>query len=566
MKKAIFLIPLLFIASFLLAMPPFPGAGHTHDGSVFKDQEQSGYYYSPFAAQGTNESRADELLTYTNAIGKKTILVILAAFQDLKFNSSIIESGPENAQTHNVAYYNNLLQGNSGLTMRKYFLDQSLNKLDLSFKVLGGEKYTAKYGYKYYGKNKNGEQGNDSNVAELVGEMLTIASKDPAVNGVNLDNCTVMIIHAGPGEEYDGTRTDLIWSHRHKVVADVDKDGKPGVTVGGKPFTDYVITPEYYAYGKQYEATIGVLCHEFGHILGLPDSYDTSYDTSGVGQWSLMAGGSWGSLGQYAPYGSDPAPLLAVERFLLGWLDEEHIASTKDTRTHSFSDINKENKVYTVNLGADQFLLLEGKSQNISGKGMYVPEAGLLITHIHLGVLMSSWGSNTINYGATTPHGIMIVEAVAENYKKNGLGNLWREDGGNNRITSTALFRRDTLTTIAPYLGIKQAAASFLPGVISIIIALALLYSGRRKLFVFIAVAVAAVSISIGCTVSVGTADPTNNGTNNGTNTTIRTIGPDTNYYLSTDNVRSKAGNSGITIYNIKTNADGSGSFTIKRE
>ena len=42
--------------------------------------------------------------------------------------------------------------------------------------------------------------------------------------------------------------------------------------------------------------------------------------------------------------------------------------------------------------------------------------------------------------------------------------------------------------------------------------------------------------------------------------------GPNTNYYTDITNVHSKTGISGITIYDIKVNSDGSGSFTIRRE
>ena len=43
---------------------------------------------------------------------------------------------------------------------------------------------------------------------------------------------------------------------------------------------------------------IGTICHEFSHVLGLPDEYDTDYASSGgqvvhPSSWSIMASGSY---------------------------------------------------------------------------------------------------------------------------------------------------------------------------------------------------------------------------------------------------------------------------------
>ena len=42
--------------------------------------------------------------------------------------------------------------------------------------------------------------------------------------------------------------------------------------------------------------------------------------------------------------------------------------------------------------------------------------------------------------------------------------------------------------------------------------------------------------------------------------------GPNTRYYTDMYNVYSKTGDSGITIYDIQVNEDGSGSFWVKKE
>lgn len=533
-------------------MPPMPGSGLTYDGSVRDEEGSAPTYVPPLASGSLSDSSSAKVNVSVSTTGNKKLLVLLAGFPDLAFNQGIT------AQTHNTTYYRNLLQDSSGLTMKKYYLEQSRNKLNLSFLVLGGAyPYEAQYGYAYYGGNN--QVGNDRHPAELVQEMLKVAKTDPLILGEDLDNCVVIVVHAGRGEEEGGVSTDFIWSHRNSLT----KNNLATVTIGSKTFDDYIIVPEYTKWRNNCESSIGVFCHEFGHILGLPDAYDTAKITSGVGEWSLMGGGSWGSVGKAGlPPGTDPAPLMAWERLALGWIDEEQIIlGPGESNTYSFANINNESKVYTIKLTDNQFLLFEGKKENMTGLGMCVMESGLMVTQMHKTILSNYWSKNTINYGSYRPHGVMIVEAVAENYKTNGLGNLWRYDSTDNRFTTTALFRKGTLTELKPDVKSKNASIPFLPIFFDTIIAsgvviglLAVWYAGRKKLCAALAVAITAALISMSCVIEAGTGG-------GGTYDT----GPNTNYYTSTFEVHSKTGYSGITIYNIKSNSDGSGSFSVRK-
>jgi hypothetical protein len=124
-----------------------------------------------------------------------------------------------------------------------------------------------------------------------------------------------MVVHAGPGEE-SGADADTIWSHAWDLDSGKDLgDGTGSRIYDGVTINEYTIQPEYFL--TPGDSTIGVFTHEFGHVLGLPDLYDTSYATDGVGQWSLMAAGSWNGPGMD---GSVPAPLLAWEKARLGWI------------------------------------------------------------------------------------------------------------------------------------------------------------------------------------------------------------------------------------------------------
>ena len=85
----------------------------------------------------------------------------------------------------------------------------------------------------------------------------------------------IFLIHAGGGAEAEPNptkRKDMIWSHKWTLPT---------------PFSNSGV--KVYAYSTEPEdGHVGVFCHEFGHVLGLPDLYDTTYRSEGVGIWCLM--------------------------------------------------------------------------------------------------------------------------------------------------------------------------------------------------------------------------------------------------------------------------------------
>lgn len=104
----------------------------------------------------------------------------------------------------------------------------------------------------------------------------------------------VATVHTGAGAEAGASN---IWSHRWNFrmltggqpyeTNDVDPKSGKKVLIDG----DYAIQPEMSgndnSIGNLIE--IGVFTHEFGHIFGLPDLYDTDNTSEGLGNWCLMA-------------------------------------------------------------------------------------------------------------------------------------------------------------------------------------------------------------------------------------------------------------------------------------
>lgn len=522
MKKVIAVFFLLILTVSLYAKPPVVYEGK--DGSIkpgaviMKD--------SPFLKSSAPSGAASYKVSSS---GTKYIPVVLVQFPDRIFNAE-----------HDRDYYKELLQtGSSKMTMTGYYDIMSGSALDLKFEIFGP--YTMPNSISYYGKNENGNP--DSEIGELVLSAVDFMVDENEAAYFNSSSIfdsdrtggvdVLMIIFAGMGEDSSGNE-DEIWAHQCTLQEAADVSGTY------HNFNYYTIQSERST--RSEDSAIGAPCHEFGHILGLPDLYDVSYETRGVGNWSIMSGGSWGSVGTE----DDPAPLLAFERYKLGWLTPETLVPDAVRRTVSFSS-NVEDpsyKAYRINLTDDgsQYLIMEGKKRKADRTGMFVPESGLLITQIHEGRYNLGNPSNRVNVGKDRIHAVDVLEArpgvYAPSFNYTGSwGALWTS-----KIEySPATFGGHSRTGIGPsYMEYVFAGSLLLMGIS--------LYrrKGRiRSLFLTLA---AVVMLSVSCSLSGGSS--------------IGQFVANTNYY-KTYSLESKTGNSGVVIDNITFDeASGTGSFT----
>lgn len=347
-QRKIFIITcLLFFASSveITAMPPHPDVVKR-----YRDRGKIAMLQSRLTAM--KESGKDSPQKSFPTTGTRKVLVILVGFSDLSLDGS-----------STTTFYGNLFNGGGAttLTWKKYYQDMSNNQLNLEFTIVNAG--DALNNLAYYGANVSGP-GTDQNPAELV--QVAVNNADASVDFADFDNDgdgyvdVVVIIHAGRGEE-SGASTDTIWSHRWSL----SDAGVGTVSYDGKTIDDYSIQPEYvFSVG---DSTIGVFAHEFGHVLGLPDLYDTTYTTEGVGKWSLMASGSWnGPSGK----GSVPAPLIAWEKAKLGWITVEQA---------SFAKANVNNPVVIASGGILGVLLLIGSVFAMFGRKRGTKRIALLL-------------------------------------------------------------------------------------------------------------------------------------------------------------------------------------------
>ncbi len=228
-------------------------------------------------------------------------------------------------------------------------------------------------------------------------------------------DCAV-IVHAGAGGECGGAG---LWSHAFFLagwgfgayVTDTPRSGGGFISVN-----DYILVPEQSCSGDVIE--IGVICHEYGHALGLPDLYDTAGGRDGIGGWGLMGSGGWGGDGRHP---EQPTLPCAWSRRELGWCT---VTEVRQDGPVSLPAVVRDDQVILLrdpNQPQDEAFLVENRlREGVDGS---LPAGGLLIWHIDEGVIAAQRALNEINAGSVP--GVALEQA-------DGLGQLNRVVGGNN--------------------------------------------------------------------------------------------------------------------------------------
>jgi len=297
--------------------------------------------------------------------------------------------------TYTAANFNNLLFGTGVKSMKDYYEEISYGVFSVSAGPGGvAGWYKASKNHDYYGAND--AWGNDMWPGTLVREAVAAADASFNFAPYDLDgDCyvdVVDLVHQGSGEEAGGPSTD-IWSHSW----DLNSANYYGYSDGGEYTTNdpcsaggfvkinsYVIQPEILWGGQQ---TMGVFAHEYGHALGLPDLYDTDYSSLGIGDWSIMAGGSWNGISQW---GDTPAHMDAWSKSFLGWVSPIKINQDNLTRIRQ---VENNSEVYQLldnpggaqdwtdrGTGIGEYFLVENRRK--TGFDAALPGQGMLIWHV----------------------------------------------------------------------------------------------------------------------------------------------------------------------------------------
>ncbi|MBI2119600.1 MAG: M6 family metalloprotease domain-containing protein [Elusimicrobia bacterium] len=303
-------------------------------------------------------------------------------------------------------------------SFRDFYLENSFNLLSVDVTVTGGGTgsegaFRLLKNHSYYAK------GIDSKYEELVLDAIATAT----ANGFNFSSYDhVMLYHAGEGSETSSLPNSLIWSVYFSSIGD-------GPKASGKTFPGITVVPE-----KEVGSVdpLGVVCHEYGHQLGLPDLYNTSTGGNSVGKWSLMDGGSY--LG--TPQGAKPAHLDAWSKLFLGFSNPQTISYTEETsKTISQAQTSRAGFVrlpieVSATGGSNEYFLLEYRRTGGATYDTGLPAQGLLIWHIDDSIASDSakLSNNTVNVDPSHK-GVDLVEADSSDPSTNNgdSGDPWSD-------------------------------------------------------------------------------------------------------------------------------------------
>ncbi|MBK9099653.1 MAG: M6 family metalloprotease domain-containing protein [bacterium] len=340
---------------------------------MIQSEYSNGYYAEKFRERKNIREKISQGLLSESALVTDTVfaLTLMGQFMDLpgfytqeQFQAKLYD-GP-----------------NPTGTVTDYYTEVSYNQLHFT-----GD---AKGWYNVNGNIQNYSPGSSSGGPKFVVEL--IQSSDPTLNFADYIQYYdaqnkphigfLAVVHSGAGAEAGANN---IWSHRWNFTVysggpittnDIDPNSGFNVIIDGP----YAIMPERNG-GNNNEGSlieIGVFAHEFGHIFGLPDLYDTDGSSEGLGNWCLMAAGSWG--------GNDSSPETPVHmsawcKKQMGWVTPINISSLE--KELSIPNVEENPVVYRIWLNGtitQQYFLVENRQKIGFDANIY--DSGLLIYHV----------------------------------------------------------------------------------------------------------------------------------------------------------------------------------------
>lgn len=310
-------------------------------------------------------------------------LLILVNYNDCELRLGDEKSNEEYTRMMNELNYNGFDDPKMGFqrytgSVRDYFNDNTFGQFAPEFDVVG----PVNIDYSMYDAARTSNTRTLATAALKAADPYVDYSKYDADGDGKVD--MFYIIYAGNSSNYTGNDTKLLWPHATSLGTSLKLDGMT--------FTRYACSTELYGWVSEKDSTIngiGTIIHEFSHVLGYEDHYDTSSGGhENPGKWDVMAGGNYNNMGR------TPIGYNAYELYAGGFVTPKVINDSIGT-TFALSDLRKTGECYRINNTQKKvYFLLENRQK--TKWDAYNPGTGMLVWRVD-STSSTAWSYNRVN-------------------------------------------------------------------------------------------------------------------------------------------------------------------------
>ena len=350
--------------------------------------------------------------------GNPAVLVIPIEFSDVTAQSKgySIENIERIFTGNDLSYY----------SLHEYFLISSYNQLDLDITVVdtwfrpkNSSSYYENATQTYYGEEESiGDQLILDEALAYLATIMDLSEFDSDNNGII--DAVVMVNTLEIGED------DFHWAYRYWNMYTDDEDYY--YEYDGVSANDYVWVAYQFMfkstdqYGETNYNTSNPLnphtfIHEFSHILGSDDYYDTQYENHPLNGFDMMDD----FLGDHNPY----------TKLNFGWITSSKLIVTNDTVTVNLDAFAKNGDTIILannwdeTLGAYQeyYVIMYYTMTGLnSGDGGYFARDGIVVYHINSSLCVQQHGEETYYsvYNTNTSKGEYGTENNLIEFVKSG--------------------------------------------------------------------------------------------------------------------------------------------------
>jgi M6 family metalloprotease-like protein len=273
------------------------------------------------------------------------LAIICVEYPDMKHNAKITKEAWDQALFSEGTYNKTNVTGQAVQgSFRDYFLEQSYGYFKVEGKVFDWVEAS----------KKRADYATGNRMALLTESLDKVLERDGKDALKDFDG--VFFVYAGG--RYPAPRGSLYWPHRSSV------------SHKGKRWPYFIIEE-----GGPRMQGLSVLCHEFGHMLGLPDLYARPENPGmeGLGVWCCMS---------QQPNRSAPQHFSAWAKEKVGWIKPVVVdpAVKQKLILAPIEDSSKDCVKVLVRPDGSEYILLENRKKTKFDKSL--PAEGLLIWHV----------------------------------------------------------------------------------------------------------------------------------------------------------------------------------------